>query len=257
MITLFEESIGILAPHIYARYHPTWITQLSKIIESRNQKNKYGIGREHWSIYKQLLLFFMGMTVSNEIPHDILRIILSLSFKAAVSTRIQDAITRYGWRFVTDPNNEGEVCLGTRSMVFIIPTTAEEVKTHGFYVNINIGKLVYVHDLFLSDEWVSHQFLRVLLKDHYEEYRHSVYRKFYLVALYLFLLCIDWFCYEFAITESIARTFFNPVLSDMDIFTQLTVNTIAVIIRTFLNPLRYTSGWAFLGFLWWQYKRNK
>lgn len=196
----------------------------------------------------------MGMTVSNEIPHDILHVILSLSFKVAVSTRIQDAITRYGWRFVTDHNNEGEVCLGTRSMAFIIPTIEEEVKTHGFYVDINIGKLVYVHDLFLSDEWVSHQYLGVLIKDHYEEYRHSVYRKFYLVALYLFLLCIDWFCYEFAITESIASIFFSPKLLYVETFTNITAA--AIMMRLLLNPLRYGPGWPCLCFLFYFLQRR-
>jgi len=237
MIHLFEESIGIVPPYAYeTRYRP--FRQIMDVLRSPIQRCKYGVGREYWYPYKLGLLFYMCMKERQEVPYDVLRFMASLSFKVAICERLEYATIKYGWQFITFTDGTTSIVPGHMDVDGPMRSQSGEW-IHGFYTDIGTDELFFMDDLCLHDDWLASLRLEAVIKYNYNVYRRKIYTNFCLPFLYIFVLFVDWLCYDFAISESIASIlyiFFYPILLYSDKFTVVTV------IGLILNPLRYGFG---------------
>jgi len=245
MIDLFEESIGIVPPYAYEMHYRPF-HQIFDVLRSPIERCKYGVGREYWYPYKLGLLFYMCMKERQEVPYDVLRFIVSLSFKVAICERLEYATIKYGWQFITFTDNTTCIVPGHIDVNGPVRSQSREW-IYGFYTDIGTDELFFMDDLCLRDDWLASLRLEAVIMNNYNVYRRKIYTNLCLFFLYIFALFVDWLCYDLAISESITSIlciFFDPISLHSDR------------IRFILNPLRFGFGGIFLLLLLWSCYRR-
>ena len=187
----------------------------------------------------------MCMKERQEVPYDVLRFIVSLSFKVSICERLEYATIKYGWQFITF--TDGTTCIVPGHIDVNSPVRSQSgVWIDGFYTDIGTDESFFMDDLCLQDDWLASLRLETVIKNNYNVYRCKIYTNLCLFFLYIFALFVDWLCYDFDISESIASIFFSQ---------KCYIET-AIATRMILNPLRYGFTGTFLLFLLWSYDRR-
>lgn len=196
---LLDEQLGLLPYEGFVRANKD--TETITALNRPNMRQEYAIGREHWSVYKQVLLFLMAMNYDEEdsLPRDVVRLIVIQSFGRALLERLDIAVAKYGWFLVkcdddcTYLTKSGNLYIGERHLW---------LRRFGFAIDLG-GESFYVQDIFLRDDWMKERYIETRMKYLYHEQRRKVYVKHCAIIAFICLFYLDWLVFGFSLSEGL------------------------------------------------------
>ncbi len=183
---------------------------------SKKECEKYGIGRIHWRVYKNLLLFYMNTRDEFSLLPEITRNILRISLSIALKERIEESMA-FGWNHmfrpsvgVIDGNDiEGGLWEIRKEPDYI---HRDRASTNVLFIDKDafIYDNTYVDETLFDDQFMETQTNQRYSEESYRFHRREVLKGYIPHVLFLFVWIIDAVVFQFGLIDYLTTHSFFP-----------------------------------------------